>query len=56
MNTGIGSPGAQGGNFVGAEFAQRFLELVLHGLARGLTLPTLVARARVADAERDPHT
>ena len=55
MHAGIGAAGAERGDGLGGEAAERSLQLVLHGAARGLALPAFVGLAVVADAEGQPH-
>ncbi len=50
MDSRIGAAGAQSGNALCSEFAQRGLQLVLNRLTGGLALPTLVPLAVVRDA------
>jgi hypothetical protein len=50
MDAGVSSAGAQGGYpFLGGEFAQRFLKVVLYRATRWLALPAVVRLSVVAN-------
>ena len=55
MNPGIGAAGAQGGYRLRGEAGQGRFQLVLHGLATRLALPTLVVLAVIGKPQRHSH-